>query len=67
MKTQIIHETNVIDVEDIVSMGQKHKFCPYFMAKELKQHADIIFLPYNYLLDPISRKSLGIIYLFIMV
>ena len=26
--------------------------CPYFTSKELKKDADIIFMPYNYLIDP---------------
>lgn len=27
------------------------RVCPYYIAKELKNDADIIFMPYNYLLD----------------
>jgi len=26
--------------------------CPYYTSKELKKDADIIFMPYNYLIDP---------------
>lgn len=50
---------SVIDIEDLVSLGNKHKFCPYYMSKELKDHADIVFMPYNYLLDPALRKPLS--------
>lgn len=52
-----IQELNIVDVEDIVKLGQKHKFCPYYMTRELKKQADIIFLPYNYLLDPKARRA----------
>ncbi|KAG1696128.1 Regulator of telomere elongation helicase 1 [Nymphon striatum] len=34
--------------------------CPYFTARELKNNADIIFMPYNYLLDSKARKRHGI-------
>uniref|UniRef100_A0A8C3QUE2 Regulator of telomere elongation helicase 1 n=1 Tax=Cyanoderma ruficeps TaxID=181631 RepID=A0A8C3QUE2_9PASS len=33
------------------------KACPYYLSRSLKQQADIIFMPYNYLLDSKSRKS----------
>lgn len=41
-------------------MGKKRSFCPYYMTKELKRDADIIFMPYNYLLDPKTRKANGV-------
>ncbi|KAK3864798.1 hypothetical protein Pcinc_029539 [Petrolisthes cinctipes] len=50
----------VHDLEDLVKLGKKKTFCPYYMARELRQDADIIFLPYNYLLDPKTRKAHGI-------
>jgi hypothetical protein len=31
--------------------GKKHSFCPYYMSRERYQTADVIFMPYNYLLD----------------
>ncbi|XP_071836149.1 regulator of telomere elongation helicase 1-like isoform X2 [Apostichopus japonicus] len=50
----------ILDVEDLVTAGKKHKFCPYYMARELKTSADIVFMPYNYLLDPKARKIHGV-------
>ncbi|XP_044256116.1 regulator of telomere elongation helicase 1 homolog [Tribolium madens] len=55
-----ISQLSIVDIEDLVKLGQSHKFCPYYMAKELKQNADIVFTPYNYLLDPKVRKALGL-------
>lgn len=34
------------------------RLCPYFLARTLKQQADIIFMPYNYLLDAKVRLRL---------
>ncbi|KAL0109407.1 hypothetical protein PUN28_014465 [Cardiocondyla obscurior] len=59
-KDDPVFKQEVLDIEDLVKVGQKHKCCPYFLAKELKQNADIVFMPYNYLLDPKTRKSQGI-------
>uniref|UniRef100_A0A673J6T9 Regulator of telomere elongation helicase 1 n=1 Tax=Sinocyclocheilus rhinocerous TaxID=307959 RepID=A0A673J6T9_9TELE len=33
------------------------RVCPYYLSHALKQHADVIFMPYNYLLDPKSRRA----------
>ncbi|KAL1509176.1 hypothetical protein ABEB36_003952 [Hypothenemus hampei] len=56
----LICNVPIIDIEDMVTLGKKHTFCPYYMTKERQKNADIIFTPYNYLLDPIARKSLGL-------
>ncbi|XP_047110778.1 regulator of telomere elongation helicase 1 homolog [Schistocerca piceifrons] len=50
----------ILDIEDLVVAGRKTKCCPYFMAHELKQTADVVFLPYNYLLDPNTRTTFGV-------
>ncbi|NWI72171.1 RTEL1 helicase, partial [Dryoscopus gambensis] len=47
----------IMDIEDLVKNGNKHRACPYYLSRSLKQQADIIFMPYNYLLDSKSRKS----------
>ncbi|ESO94497.1 hypothetical protein LOTGIDRAFT_118438 [Lottia gigantea] len=51
---------DVVDIEDLVRRGEKSKVCPYYLARELKTDADIIFMPYNYLLDPKSRRANGV-------
>lgn len=33
--------------------------CPYLLSKELAASADIVFMPYNYLIDAKSRLGLG--------
>ena len=52
-----VRDANVTDIEDLVKIGQKLRCCPYFLSRELVQGADIIFMPYNYLLDPKTRKA----------
>ncbi|XP_064420674.1 regulator of telomere elongation helicase 1 isoform X2 [Latimeria chalumnae] len=47
----------IMDIEDLVKNGIKHSVCPYYMSRALKQHADIVFTPYNYLLDPKSSRA----------
>ena len=37
-----------------------HAPCPYFLSRALAKHAELIFCPYNYVLDPFIRKSLDI-------
>ncbi|KAG9474605.1 hypothetical protein GDO78_004740, partial [Eleutherodactylus coqui] len=44
--------TPILDIEDLLKSGTKHRTCPYYLSRNLKQQADIIFMPYNYLLDP---------------
>ncbi|XP_011863611.1 PREDICTED: Fanconi anemia group J protein homolog isoform X2 [Vollenhovia emeryi] len=48
------------DIEDLVSVGNHVGACPYFGARSLMAEADIIFCPYNYVLDPDIRESMQI-------
>ena len=49
-----------LDIEDIVKMGKKDKICPYFFSRDSSSNADIVLLPYNYLLDSSIRQTLKI-------
>lgn len=59
-KEDPLFKQEVLDIEDLVKAGQKLSCCPYFLSKELKQNADVIFMPYNYLLDTKARRAQGI-------
>ncbi|GAX78033.1 hypothetical protein CEUSTIGMA_g5475.t1 [Chlamydomonas eustigma] len=50
--------SGIPDIEDLVAVGKAHNVCPFYMSKDMSKEADIIFMPYNYLLDPNTRKAL---------
>nr|XP_047125665.1 regulator of telomere elongation helicase 1 isoform X2 [Hydra vulgaris]XP_047125666.1 regulator of telomere elongation helicase 1 isoform X2 [Hydra vulgaris] len=50
----------MLDIEDLVSIGTEKKFCPYYMARELRKEADLLFMPYNYVLDFKARNVHGV-------
>lgn len=49
-----------IDIEDLAKDGQLHHYCPFYGQKERANSAEIIFMSYNYLLDPFAKKSSNI-------
>ncbi|KAL3657099.1 hypothetical protein V7S43_018012 [Phytophthora oleae] len=61
-KTNDLRKTvpSVWDIEDLVKLAQKHRECAYFHARDALDHANIVFAPYNYLLDPTIREAVGI-------
>ena len=48
-----------LDIEDLVKLGQLSGPCPYLLSKEMASTADIVFMPYNYLIDAKNRMGLG--------
>lgn len=47
------------DIEDLVSLGRDTGICPYFGARSLMDKAEIIFCPYQYIVDPHIRESVS--------
>lgn len=45
----------VLDIEDLVVLGTQKEICPYYMSHHMAQRADVIFSPYNYVLDERTR------------
>ncbi|KAB1218583.1 hypothetical protein CJ030_MR3G026463 [Morella rubra] len=49
-----------LDIEDLVKVGRRFGPCPYYVSRELHKVADILFAPYNYVIDRGYRKSLSL-------
>ena len=49
-----------LDVEELHKQATLHMFCPYYATKDRANAADIIFMPYNYLIDEKIRESYDI-------
>ncbi|XVE52106.1 hypothetical protein DITRI_Ditri02bG0095600 [Diplodiscus trichospermus] len=49
-----------LDIEDLVNIGRKFGPCPYYVSRELHKVVDIVFAPYNYLIDRDYRRSLNL-------
>ncbi|PWZ34609.1 Regulator of telomere elongation helicase 1 [Zea mays] len=47
------------DIEDLINIGRHKGPCPYYISRELSKSVDILFAPYNYLIDPGNRRSLN--------
>ena len=50
----------VMDIEELAALGQTQGFCPYYHARNVASNAELILMPYNYLLDAASRRSLRV-------
>lgn len=47
----------IFDIEELKKEGKKCVGCPYFAARGLQEDADVIFAPYNYLIDKNIREA----------
>ncbi|XP_031627516.1 regulator of telomere elongation helicase 1 homolog isoform X2 [Contarinia nasturtii] len=54
-----IRDNPILDIEELTALGQELKCCPYFITKMRAERADLIFMPYDYLINPMIRKSLS--------
>lgn len=53
-------EDKILDMEELLASGRENHYCSYYMSKTFVEGADIIFIPYNYLLDPKIRGFIGV-------
>lgn len=58
-KIESMNVDTVNDIEDLCKFGHTHQCCPYYAAKKIAEvKASMVFMPYNYMLDPSVRKNL---------
>lgn len=51
----------VHDIEDLMKEGKRTVACPYFAARTIADlHAELVFCPYNYIIDPRIRSAVSI-------
>ncbi|XP_045453894.1 Fanconi anemia group J protein homolog [Melitaea cinxia] len=48
------------DLNDLIHNGNRLTACPYYAARDMMKKANVVFCPYNYLVDPTIRNSLQI-------
>ena len=51
-----------LDIEELHKVAEEGKYCPYYASKERAAIADLIFMPYNYLIDEKIRENFDIDY-----
>lgn len=56
----ITSNKNIFDIESFISYSKKCTSCPYYALRSLSDTCDILFIPYNYLIDPVIRRSMDI-------
>ncbi len=52
--------TSIMDIEDLGRFGKENSVCPFYLGRndEIQQRVDLVFMPYNYLVDPAVRRGL---------
>lgn len=50
----------IFDIEEAKGEGRRCGGCPYYASRILNEDADVIFAPYNYLIDGRIRENIGL-------
>lgn len=50
----------IMDIEQLADLGKEDKVCPYFFSRENSTRADLILLPYNYLMEASIRATMKV-------
>lgn len=47
----------VHDIEDLAEYGKEMTACPYYLARKMSETSELVFCPYNYVIDPAIRAA----------
>ncbi len=50
----------IFDIEEVRKLGRSCVGCPYFATRGMVEDAELVFAPYNYLVDAKIRESLNV-------
>lgn len=53
---------SAFDLNILRKKGEELTACPYYAARYMKENANIVFCPYNFLIDPTIRNSVSMLY-----
>ncbi|XP_024169418.1 Fanconi anemia group J protein homolog [Rosa chinensis] len=48
------------DIEDLVKVGKVVKGCSYYAARSMSDDAELVFCPYNYIINPVIRGAMEV-------
>ncbi|XP_004301629.1 PREDICTED: Fanconi anemia group J protein homolog [Fragaria vesca subsp. vesca] len=48
------------DIEDLVKVGKAVKGCSYYAARSMSEDAELVFCPYNYIINPVIRGAMEV-------
>ena len=46
----------IVDIEELVQWSAEKQVCSYYLGRQLAEKAEILLIPYNYILDQRLRK-----------
>ena len=49
-----------LDIEELSALGRETRTCPFYYSRDAQATAEIVLMPYNYLLAPAARKALNV-------
>ena len=50
-----------MEIEELVQLSRNDGPCPYYLSRTMAETADLVFMPYNYIIDAKTRLGMQMI------